>query len=236
MDEDMKKEIDELYNDLREIQKDIKKNINEKIAGVFETYKGPDYRKENPCRCMIIGKDAYEWNEGDTAEEFVDNRLIPDKPKNGLERYTSPFWTFIRQLSQGLNGENINDDNEESRRKAFYRVVWSNLTKISVNSESPPKDVLKKQRKICIELIRKEIKYYEPTHLVFCVGTDYWDMVKEVLNIENVEEEHYQDICELKAPEYAPVVFWTRHPERWAGLPSMGRDDAIKTILESKNT
>ena len=227
MDEEYKDmSIKELYVELRKVRKAINN-----ADPVFVTYQGHCYREKEPC-LMVVGMAPAGWEEGDKgdkAADYIENKVIP-----GHEEKLH-FLTFMRQLSQGLYGEDINDDTKESRKKAFRRIVWSNLIKFSIDNipPNPQRKDLKQTLCICIELIRKEIKYYEPTHLVFC---GYW---KEVIKILEINEPRYQydDICKLEAPKYAPVIFSTYHPRAWALLkpsPSiMGREEAIKTIIKS---
>lgn len=138
---------------------------------------GSNYGK-SPLRLLYIGRAVngweFDWHE-DTLEGLVNqvfshgfdvdsistNPIQPD----GYNFNRSPFWQLCRKLFE-MKGETSDWSS---------RVAWSNLFKVAPYSRYNPdgKDIAL-QIKPCIDLIKKEIETYRPSHVVFV--TDTWWM------------------------------------------------------------
>lgn len=162
--------------------------------GHFVSMAGPKFHKE-PVRLMIVGRATNGWpglccdNEdafgSDAAEKFsakgfswVVNSEDGRGLRNTEEDYylsTSPFWRTSKQIWEQLSGKT--DD-----RWVDY-IAWSNIYKVAPKNDTeetrydyanPSKTLCRKQLSACQEILKHEIEVYQPTHILFISGWDWF--------------------------------------------------------------
>lgn len=120
-------------------------------------------------------KDRFEWidTDGDSAKNAlrvgIDSNpdAIKDKPYL-LTR--SPLWSYSKGIWTNLYGEN-----QPWEKRWFENIVWSNLYKIAPHDGgNPTEKLMKAQKSACAKLLSAEIEYFNPTHILFITGKDWF--------------------------------------------------------------
>lgn len=157
-----------------------------------------------PLRVMYVGRamNGWEtkWKEGTTKElieqifsnnmdmKTISKGIIKDENGNQIYNYNqSPFWQLCHQL---MNLFGIEESWSEY-------VAWSNLYKVSpMKSGNPKNELIKKTIKNSADILRLEISYLRPTHIIFV--TDSWwyepegideNAFKNIIGVEVSKEE-----------------------------------------------
>lgn len=128
-------------------------------------------------RLMVIGRAVNGWNKMDVQnkKEFIsaiqtqfnnnsfeegvyeENGKLCFNPDYTLTR--SAFWRTSRRIWVELSGKN--------EVRWVDNIVWSNIYKVSPSiSGNPTPQMCKKQQSICKELLKKEIEFFKPTHIL----------------------------------------------------------------------
>lgn len=162
----------------------------------FVSMKGT-YYDEQPCRLLLIGRAVNGWGSfsfqnaegfGICAEqEFRKNGFfwvvsdqkglhnVPDPDFDDKTYYLSqsPFWRTSKQIWEQLSG------NQQERWVDY--IAWSNIYKIAPpKTGNPTTKMCRTQIEICRELLKKEIMFYRPTHILFVTGWKWWFDDKDV--------------------------------------------------------
>ena len=159
---------------------------------------------EKPLRIMYVGRamNGWEtkWNEGTTKElveqvfsnsmdmKTISEGIVKDKCGNQIYNYNqSQFWQLCRQLMNLFGIEEYWSD----------YVAWTNLYKVSpMKSGNPENEIIKKTIKHCANILRREVSYLRPTHIIFV--TDSWwyepkgideNAFKNIIGVEVSNEE-----------------------------------------------
>ena len=232
---ELEREIKAKYRKLKKIREKIDRKFEDEFKSsksgnetneLFRTYMGKKYRDSRQ-KLMIVGKATAGWDEKDDAEEFVMEKVVTGD-------YNSAFWRFIIKLSTELN-------NTDDHKDALQRIVWSNIMKIGVNDSNPHGRAHELQHDACIELLRLEIEYYQPTRLVFVTGYDYLHDILQVLGFseqivciddEKMKPEAYKLKLQSKSLVKNCSVFLTRHPQGWT---LEDRECAEKAIISGRS-
>lgn len=120
-------------------------------------------------------KDRFEWidTSGDSAKNAprvgIDSNpdTIKDKPYL-LTR--SPLWSYSKGIWTNLYGEK-----QPWEKRWFENIVWSNLYKIAPHDGGNPNGkLMKAQESACVNLLSCEIQYFNPTHILFITGKDWF--------------------------------------------------------------
>lgn len=155
-------------------------------AAVFVPMKGRLYGgdivtgAEEKIKLMIVGRAPNGWKKEvlvDSAENFGKsaqkaffdiNRFawVKDAEASGYLLSESAFWRVSRQIWERLTGRT--DSNW------IDYITWSNLYKIANKEKNPRTTMCRAQFECCKELLEKEIRLYEPTHIVFITDYPYW--------------------------------------------------------------
>ena len=154
------------------------------------------YYSENTRKFMLIGRATNGWGSLNTlnketfgneaAEKFEDldrwnwiesiNGTLysaHDSEKNLAKRYCldkKPYWSYTKSIWKQLTGSVFDDDIWQKN------IVWSNLYKVSpLVSGNPDLKYQQIQRKACIEILKKELEIYQPTHILVVTGFDWFE-------------------------------------------------------------
>ncbi len=153
-------------------------------------------------RLMLVGRAVNGWNKMN-AQNKIDfiteinnqfNNNILDKAItlnakgrlcfNPKSRYTltrSPFWRTAKKIWEGLvRGAN------PAEPKWIENIVWSNLYKVSPyktdntsKTANPTKMMCDLQQLICRNLLKEEIEFYKPTHILLVTDWNWIADYKE---------------------------------------------------------
>lgn len=131
-------------------------------------------------RPMFVGRAVNGWNTdwSTNVEEAAEQALNqncnfdeirnPDNYKDNKNSYNFNRCAFIQTGIEAIIKQGIN------REDAWSAFVWSNLFKVSpAISGNPSGKVQHKQRKICIDILKKEIELLKPTHIIFFTDEDW---------------------------------------------------------------
>lgn len=199
----------QLYNDCSNIE-------NFKSISHFVSIHGKHFT-ENERRFLLIGRSTNGWFSIDagTADDFgaeaqkqfhdttrwnwvesVDGTLYSthDKDKEHLKnRYCidkKPYWTCSHAIYEQLHGS-VHDD-----EIWMENIAWTNLYKISPKEYNPDYKLMKSQKDTCIEILKKELEYYNPTHILVMTGYDWFEPFSSVFT--NVFDSRRRNICRGK--------------------------------------
>ena len=78
-----------------------------------------------------------------------------------------PFWGYSKEIWDTLYGAVTS-----WRERWYQKIVWTNLYKIAPRKGGNPSEAWRKmQREACAQLLRAEIVFFNPTHILFVTGT-----------------------------------------------------------------
>ncbi len=172
------------------------------ILNASETIgKTRNYRRDNKTELL----DRFEWIDT-PKNESPKNVYREDLDKNEEDAgdyyvAKSAFWNYTKSVWDILNNGKESTWNE----RWFEKIVWTNLYKIAptivskiCNEEkkdgaNPNITECKTQQKICLELLKKEIKYFKPTHILFVTDRDGWykdfeNQLEKYFDARNIKE------------------------------------------------
>ena len=170
------------------------------------TGKTRDYRKDGKTELP----DRFEWIDtpGNEPPKNVYRKDLDEKEKDAGNYHVakSAFWNYSKSVWDSLNNRKESTWNE----RWFEKIVWTNLYKIAPTIVSEKGDEEKKdganpnvtesktQQMACLELLKKEIEYFEPTHILFVTGVEGW--YDNFNDAENGLENHFNaaNIIETK--------------------------------------
>ncbi len=170
----LRKEIIPIYSELFA-------NNSFKNICTFAIQWGANFPKKDKQGILFVGKSVNGWV---TNDKNVDNLFDKDNPDRIFERSDQMKW--VNNLSGNKNGYN-------TKKSAFWRVIkkiteqyypsewysniaWTNLYKISPwEGGNPNSELIKKQEKYCIEILKSEINAISPKFVIFL--TSGWETV-----------------------------------------------------------
>lgn len=117
-------------------------------------------------------KDRFEWI--DTQGNSVKNaKRIGIDPPDFDDDYLlteSPFWSYAKDVWCKAYGRTQAWD-----KRWFENIVWTNLYKIAPHGKGNPDRMAKAmQESVCVELLKAEIEYFDPTHILFVTAQDWF--------------------------------------------------------------
>ena len=183
----MKELYNKLYNDC--LQSDTFKD-----DAHFVSMRGVFYGKDERRKLLLVGRAPNGWGSliTDTADSFaadaqrqfddchrfnwiesVNGTLYSTHDREEDSRYcidTKPFWYYAKEIWQKLPGAESN----------YYiwpeNIAWSNLYKVSpLVCDNPDDESMRIQRSACIDILKKELDVYKPTHILFLTGYDWFE-------------------------------------------------------------
>ena len=146
-------------------------------------------------------KDRFEWivtSENDsphnTFRENIDKK--EERTQRGKYRLTgSPFWSYTKDIWDILNNKKDSSWNE----RWFEKIAWTNLYKIAPTGyieengkrktwgSNPNTTECNEQIEVCRELLKEEIEYFKPTHILMVIGEDWFTDFRELFtNINDI--------------------------------------------------
>ena len=159
----------------------------------FVSMQGVFY-EENEKKLLLIGRAPNGWGSliTDTADSFasdaqkqfddchrfnwiesINGTLYSTHDREKDSRYcidTKPFWYYAKEIWQKLPG---------SASDCYVwteNIAWSNLYKVSpLVCDNPNDESMRIQRLACIDILKKELAVYKPTHILFLTGYDWFE-------------------------------------------------------------
>ena len=135
----------------------------------------------NHPNAVAHGEDRFEWI--DTSQNTAKNiyRTGIDHAPEDVGKYyltRSPFWAYTKEIWDDLYGES-----SAWSSRWFENIAWSNLYKVAPHhGGNPDAALMKQQEAACVELLRAEIEYFAPTHILFITGTDWFVPFKDIFS------------------------------------------------------
>ncbi len=185
----MKQLYEKLYDE-------CKKSVYFQKDAHFVAMQG-EYYQENSRKFMLIGRAPNGWESlnvnskeefGERAEtqfrntdrwnwiESVNGTLYSTHDRNISnlsKRYCvdkKAYWAYTKKIWEQLPGK-IHEDEIWQKN-----IVWSNLYKVSPKeSDNPDWKSMQIQQGTCIEILRKELEIFEPTHILIITGFDWFE-------------------------------------------------------------
>ncbi len=201
-----------------------------------------------PFRILFIGRAVNGWEipfNFDTTEELV-NQIFDSAidlrsvgigkvfGENGDEIYNynkSPFFQLCHAI---INQYGFGDDWSE-------RMAWTNLYKVApFSAGNPSNGLIRETLSSCARILRKEIAYLRPTHIVFI--TDAWwykpngKGLDDMAFVNEIGINLYENTSEIivgsgisEAFHFCPNVVITKRPES----AKMSRVEQANAIFEA---
>ena len=119
-------------------------------------------------------KDRFEWiavdAEHNIARNCVREGIDRELGKIGSYYLSKPFWGYSKEIWDALYGTATS-----WQERWYQKIVWTNLYKIAPRKGGNPSEAWQKmQREACVELLRAEIEFFNPTHILLVTGTDWF--------------------------------------------------------------
>lgn len=201
-DQDSFKELyKELLKDLGPIELHVPKNSkDEKALTCAPGFIGECYGENANFRLMYVGRSVNGWGiawnqEDDFATQALEAKLRRTDSENKEfdlnDVASNPGQVCVRFNKEG---KEINGKYHYNRSPFFQlckslltecgisktwaeNIAWTNLFKVAPYVAGNPGDKLKEYSlKACVAILKKEIELYEPTHIVFVTG---WEWFKD---------------------------------------------------------
>jgi len=136
---------------------------------------------------IILG-DGFGWIDSNDHT----NDHISTYEENGQTKtynlHRSAFWRVSKMVTVSAKpwvsameklGYKMSDDEivlfEKANPRWFEHIAWTNLFPIAPKNTGNTSEKLKKLLKnTCGELLKEQIEYYRPTHILFITDWDYW--------------------------------------------------------------
>ncbi len=124
----------------------------------------PDAYWTQPVRLCVVGQETHTWYDKPFGQRIGPAAIdyLLDIYRNDFAlgvRYSSPFWSTVRQLERGLG-------------VAPGAVVWLNLNKVDQDSRRPTHDVEAAVRDV-FPVVQEEIRLAQPNAVIFFTGPRY---------------------------------------------------------------
>lgn len=174
-----------LYKKLVEVRLE---SLLEKQLMLTRSYVGKLY-ENNQFKLMVVGRAVNGWENdlksSDTVEQIVEHvfnikfnfNCIVDHRRTLDDEYNfrrSAFWQLIKRVLE-LYGESEPNKWYDDEKNWQEKIVWSNLYKVSpVVGGNPDEKLQMDTYEISTEILVREIELYQPTHILFITGKDWF--------------------------------------------------------------
>ena len=235
-----------LYDELRPLYEQLLKDVSYEncpsrpdVICTFCAQWGDKYEADNGI--IFYGRATNGWdanedidilfpqdfqNPDDEERTFNknDQMIWVQRDWNNTEGYRtkrSAFWRVIRKISEHFYGDNW-----------YRKIIWSNLCKIAPENGNPSNSLFVAQLAKCSEIMKKELKLFNPKHVVLMTGIDWAkDFLcylnnNSLISIDEVEWDNYKvEVFKIENRH----IYLTRHPQ---GKPEKVHVDAIIKLIE----
>ena len=216
---EMSKRLSKNYGELYDAITDY---LREYCLATHFPVKGNAYANEQ-IQFLLVGRALNGWSHHDDKfsgefpfdnlperVDYIERATSATSAKdrfNFLSRDTfsrSAFWRTAKKISEALIG--VEESSHEVWRE---KIVWANLYPVApCEGGNPSNRLIRKQRSIAKEILKETIELYEPTHILFETGWDYWMYYKDENNkyacmIDGIPESDIRKICDRKE-----IVLW----------------------------
>ena len=220
---------------------DIELGLQNRTLISSRAVSGQEYEKSN-FRLMYVGRDLNGWNplEGNNVSELV-NSVLQSKAaeeflhdavhnpqyrdENGRITYSinrSRFWQLCREIM-----------NQAGEKESWAeRIVWSNVYKVTYGEFTVSKRLMDETYNNCLDILKAEIEFFRPNHIVFVTGVHYF--------LPKGLGENFEAVFSLEEdPSIFDVIskgFYTDKSGRKIKVVAVNRPDIKRgTIIEKTN-
>lgn len=212
----------------------LEKESNEECSNPLLMYCWEDEYKNANVKLLFIGEETNTWYEEEPKGKNKLKENINFYRKFGFgvdsnKKYNSPFWNFIRQINEHLNG-----------KSAQHSFLWTNINKIGRKTGvgAPSEDFLKIEKEK-FNVLKEEIKITKPDVVIFMTGTSKEYHLSGKLQVsrdpENLDKDLY--IQKIECTGFENTLFLrTYHPQKMmrSGKISDYKNRIIEIIEEHK--
>jgi hypothetical protein len=119
---------------------------------------------------QLFNTDRWNWIEVINGTQYSTHDKDQSDLKNRYCIDKKPFWTFSKAIWEKLSGQS-------STNLIWQKnIVWSNLYKVSPkNSDNPSWHSQQMQQQVCMDILKKELDVYQPTHVLVVSGFDWFE-------------------------------------------------------------
>jgi hypothetical protein len=139
-------------------------------------------------------KDAIK--NSDTAKKFY--------PKLKYSVNRSFFWNVVYKLISDYYGL------DKEKGDWSKKMVWSNLYKIAPYQKNPGYDVQELQRKVSIELVKKELEELTPKYCIVMTNEPWWKPFREKLKTSPVKHNNHPQVISVEQYKESKIILTTR--------------------------
>ena len=195
----MKQLYSKLYLDSNTQYRYNKESVGIDKLSHFVSMKGSKYDDQS-MRLFVVGRAVNGWlqlpcDDADTFGKAADRAFhevgfswitsdetgLHNIPENGENTYYlsgSPFWRVAHRVWQSLSGFDC--------ERWVDNIAWSNLYKIApAKTGNPTVAMCKRQLTACQEILKHELEFYKPTHILVITGWRGW-FCDDVYNFSNL--------------------------------------------------
>lgn len=201
-----------------------------------------------PFRLLFVGRAVNGWEiefKKDSIEAVVDQVFdsaidtgyiskgkVFDKNEKEIYNYNkSPFFQLCHAV---LNQYGIDDNWSE-------HMAWTNLYKVApYKSGNPSNKLIRETLNSCARILRKEISYLRPTHIIFITGDWWYKPIGKGLNeyafVDEIGVDLYEDAKQViigsgisDAFHFHPKIVITQRPES----AKISRTEHAKAIFDA---
>ena len=217
------------------LYKDIKNKYDVGELSRFFPMEGSLFRKDSQAvKLMVVGRCVSGWTAitEETDEQFknvaktnilnigfrwlcndgkaVDTYIRADGAECRYNINKSAFWRCIKKCL------NLLDPDVMQKSRWFENIVWSNLYPIAPKNKYNADYNLKKlQLKYCRDILRMQIVYFNPTHILFITDWEEWfDVFSDLFPFVNKMGDSNTDIIIGKGTFEECKVVVTIRPDR----------------------
>lgn len=118
-----------------------------------------DYSLDFDSNKSKIGNNGFNWIKVNKNGKLSNG--------NGYFINSKPYWGIAGRIFKKITGIN--------ETKWVNNIVWSNIYKVFPSYKGNPNDDLRlKQGEICKKILKKELDFFNPTHVLFFTDYDNW--------------------------------------------------------------
>lgn len=186
-----------------------------------------------PKKLMFVGMETHGWNDEVTSWPTYAEVTALYKSFMEKQGISSPFWWFIRDLSQAQQGDEY--------QKA---VLWTNLSKISKNKTRPTGVLYENIMPLFLDILVEEISVVQPDILIIMTTSlHYQRHLQQRFGFGESKSSKREALIDkrlfkLSSPELPANTFQLCHPNRLRftkGGYSSNANEIIQTIHANLN-
>jgi hypothetical protein len=172
-------------------------------------------------KILFVGKELEEWFGNISKEEMfnVESLMNIYKDYETAGRNDSPFWRFINDINDEVNGTG----------QTGY--MWTTISKFNFHKNTPP-PVIQQRNDSGFELLREEIEILQPDMVFFFTGFSYDEQLKHVfpgIGYEMIQKNVMYKINHDALPDNSLILLHPKALEE-RGINELAKSEILKEI------